>query len=256
MSLWLVELYLFDNQKVTLYFTDINPSGFSMMPKMKRFVYSGEFKSGLTAYDKAYMYTSIDALRTILKKDDTYYDGIHIYSDEPFKDIKLIEKELPKFGAGVVGWWQQNGNFFAAMEMEKKALFIVLMLIILIASLNIISSLLMTVMSRRKEIALLLSLGCSTKEIKHIFLRLGIIIGYTGIVVGIALGFGGIYILENFDIISLPADVYGTSKLPLVLDMIDFVFIIIGSMVIVFLSSYYPAVQATKIDVLDVLRNE
>ena len=73
-------------------------------------------------------------LISILKKDKTYYDGIHIYSKDPFKDKELIEKALPSFGVGVVGWWQQNGNFFAAMEMEKKALFIVLMLIILIAS--------------------------------------------------------------------------------------------------------------------------
>jgi len=250
------ELYLYDNQKVTLYFTTMNPSGFSLMPKMKRFVYSGEFKSGLTAYDKAYMYTSIESLRTILKKKSTYYDGIHIYSQNPFKDKERIEKELPAYGVGVIGWWQQNGNFFAAMEMEKQALFIVLMLIILIASLNIISSLLMTVMSRRKEIALLLSLGTSQQEVKHIFLRLGIIIGYTGIVFGIVFGFFGMFLLENFDIISLPADVYGTSKLPLNLDMLDFVSIILGSMVIVFLSAYYPAKKATQIDVLDVLRNE
>ncbi len=250
------DLSLFESQKVTLYFTTVNPSGFSMMPKMKRFVYSGEFKSGLTAYDKAYMFTSLDALRTIMKKDKKYFDGIHIYSDEPFKDIELIKKELPKFGVGIIGWWQQNGNFFSAMEMEKKALFIVLMLIILIAALNIISSLLMTVMSRRKEIALLLSMGASVKEVKHIFLRLGIIIGYSGIILGIGLGFGGMFILENFDIISLPADVYGTSKLPLVLDTVDFISIVIGSMVIVFLSSYYPAKKATQIDVLDVLRNE
>jgi putative ABC transport system permease protein len=250
------ELLLYSNQKVTLYFTTINPSGFSMMPKMKRFVYSAEFKSGLTAYDKAYMYTSIEALRTVLSKEKTYYDGIHIYSDDPFNDIKLIKKELPNYGVGIIGWWQQNGNFFAAMQMEKQALFIVLMLIILIASLNIISSLLMTVMSRRKEIALLLSLGASTKEVKHIFLRLGIVIGYAGIILGIALGFTGMYLLENFDIISLPADVYGTSKLPLLLDLVDFISIVIGSMAIVFLSSYYPARQATKIDVLDVLRNE
>ena len=172
------------------------------------------------------------------------------------KAIELIKKELPSFGVGVIGWWQQNGNFFAAMEMEKKALFVVLMLIILIASLNIISSLLMTVMSRRKEIALLLSLGASQKEVKHIFLRLGIIIGYTGIMLGIMLGFSGIYLLENFDIISLPADVYGTTKLPLVLDVVDFISIVVGSMVIVFLSSYYPSKKATQIDVLDVLRNE
>ena len=250
------DLALFHNQKVTLYFTQINPSGFSMMPKMKRFNYIKSFQSGLTAYDKAYMYTSIGALQSIMQKSKTQYDGIHIYSDDPFNDIEAIKKALPQFGVGVIGWWQQNGNFFAAMEMEKKALFIVLMLIILIASLNIISSLLMTVMSRRKEIALLLSLGASTKEVKHIFLRLGVIIGFSGIVFGIVLGFFGMYLLENFDIISLPADVYGTSKLPLLLDTIDFVSIVIGSIVIVFLSSYYPAKKATQIDVLDVLRNE
>lgn len=250
------ELYLFDSQKVTLYFTTVNPSGFSMMPKMKRFVYRIDFKSGLTAYDKAYMYTSIEALRTVLKKPKTYYDGIHVYSKDPFTDKELIQKELSSFGVGIIGWWQQNGNFFAAMQMEKRALFIVLMLIILIASLNIISSLLMTVMSRRKEIALLLSLGASEQEVKHIFLRLGMIIGYSGIVCGVALGFFGMYLLENFDIISLPADVYGTTKLPLVLDTFDFISIIIGSMIIVFLSAYYPSKKATKIDVLDVLRNE
>lgn len=250
------DLYLFENQKVTLYFTTVNPSGFSLMPKMKRFVYTSSFQSGLTAYDKAYMYTSIEALQTILKKPNDEYDGIHIYSKEPFKDIEKLKKEISSFEVGIVGWWQQNGNFFAAMQMEKTALFIVLMLIILIASLNIISSLLMTVMSRRKEIALLLSLGASTKEIKAIFLRLGIIIGYTGIILGIGLGFAGMYILENFDIITLPADVYGTSKLPLVLDSFDFISIVIGSMVIVFLSSFYPASKATKLNVLDVLRNE
>ena len=250
------DLYLQNEQKVTLYFSSLDPNGFSMLPKMKRFTFVNDFSSGLTAYDKAYMYTSIEALRTILKKEEGTYDGIHIYSEDPFADIEKIKKVIPQFSVGVIGWWQQNGNFFSAMQMEKTALFIVLMLIILIASLNIISSLLMTVMSRRKEIALLLSLGASVKEVKHIFLRLGVIIGFAGIITGIILGFFGMYLLENFDIISLPADVYGTSKLPLVLDHIDFISIVVGSMVIVFLSSFYPAHKATKIDVLDVLRNE
>ncbi len=244
------------NSKITLYFTTLNPSGFSMMPRMKRFTYKSSFRSGLNAYDKAYMYTSIEALQTLLKKDKFEYDGIHVYSPNPMEDIKKIKKALPEFEVGAIGWWQQNGNFFAAMEMEKKALFIVLMLIILVASLNIISSLLMTVMSRRKEIALLLSLGASGKEVKNIFLKLGLIIGFSGIVLGIALGFSGIFILDNFDIISLPADVYGTSKLPLELSSIDFISIIIGSIVIVYLSAFYPSYKATKIDVLDVLRNE
>jgi putative ABC transport system permease protein len=227
-----------------------------MTPKLKRFTHIGNFQSGLTAYDKAYMYTSIDALQTILSKDKTVYDGIHIYSDEPMKEIEALKEFLPSFSVGVVGWWQQNGNFFSAMELEKKALFIVLMLIIIVASLNIISSLLMTVMSRRKEIALLLSLGASNKEIKSIFLKLGLIIGVSGMVFGTFLGFSGMFILEHFDIISIPADVYGTNKLPLELDMVDFISIIIGTFFIVLLSSFYPAHKATKIDILDVLRNE
>ena len=249
-------LTIFENQKLTLYFTTLNPSGFSMMPKMKRFVYKNSFKSGLTSYDSAYIYTSIEALQTILRKNKNIYDGIHIYSNDAMNDIKILKEYLANKGVGVVGWWQQNGNFFSAMQLEKQALFIVLMLIILIASLNIISSLLMTVMSRRKEIALLLSMGATSAEIKSIFLKLGTIIGVGGILLGIFLGFTGMYILENFDIISLPADVYGTSKLPLVLDTIDFVSILFGSIMIVLLSSYYPAYKATKIDVLDVLRNE
>lgn len=250
------ELYILDGEKATLYFTTIDPSGFSMMPRMKRFKVVTDFHSGLNAYDKAYMYTSLEALQTVMKKDENVFDGIHIYSKEPFKDLEKLKKELSPTHVGAVGWWQQNGNFFAAMEMEKKALFIVLMLIILVASLNIISSLLMTVMSRRKEIALLLSMGASQSEVKAIFLRLGSIIGLSGIVVGTALGFTGIYLLDNFDIISLPADVYGTSKLPLELSTTDFVSIIVGAIFIVFISSFYPAKKATDIDVLDVLRNE
>jgi len=78
--------------------------------------------------------------------------------------INKIKAMLPK-NIGIEGWWEQNGGFFKAMQMEKKALFLVLMLIILVASLNIISSLLMTVMSRRSEIALMRTLGVTSKEI-------------------------------------------------------------------------------------------
>ncbi len=252
------KLFSQNGSKVTLYFTTLDPSGFSMMPKMKRFTLESSFRSGLNAYDNAYMYTSIEALQTLLKKPSNEYDGFHIYSKNPFEDIKELENflKVSHKSVGIIGWWEQNGNFFAAMELEKKALFIVLMLIILIASLNIISSLLMTVMSRRKEIALLLSMGASQKEVKQIFLRIGVTIGLSGIVLGIGLGFFGLYLLDNFDIISLPADVYGTSKLPLELSNIDFISIIIGAIVIVFAASFYPAHKATSIDVIEVLRNE
>lgn len=250
------KLLLTQNSKLTLYFTELNPAGFSLMPKMKRFDYISSFNSGLSAYDKAYMYTTIEALQTLLQKDIGTYDGIHVHSDDAFVDIEKLRTFLQDKRVGVVGWWQQNGNFFAAMKMEKTALFIVLMLIILVASLNIISSLLMTVMSRRKEIALLLSMGASSKEIKSIFLKVGMAIGFGGIILGIILGFIGYFLLDTFDIVSLPADVYGSAKLPLDLAVTDFISIVVGSIVIVLLSSFYPASRATKIDVIDVLRNE
>ena len=242
-------------EKVTLYFSQQQAVGFGTMPLQKRFIVDGVFKSGLKAYDKAIMYTTLEAFEKLLKRKKGIYDGLHIYTKKPLDEIADIKKVLPK-NVVIEGWWQQNGNFFSAMAMEKKALFLVLLLIILVASLNIISSLLMTVMSRRSEIALMRTLGASKQEIKSIFFKLGLIIGSAGIIAGSLLGGIGIWILTTFDLISMPEDVYGTSKLPVDLTMNDFGFIIIGTAVIIFLSSIYPAKKASQTDPLTVLRNE
>lgn len=242
-------------EKVTLYFSEQQAIGFGTMPLQKRFIIDGVFKSGLKAYDKAIMYTSLEAFEKLLERKHGSYDGVHIYTENPLDEIASIKSTLPEMVV-IEGWWQQNGNFFAAMEMEKKALFLVLLLIILVASLNIISSLLMTVMSRRREIALMRTLGATKMEIKSIFFRLGLIIGSMGIVAGTLLGGLGIWILTAFDIISMPADVYGTSKLPVDLTLHDFGFIILGTSIIILLSALYPAKKASQTDPLTVLRNE
>ena len=247
------------DDRLDLFFTQLEPSGFSYTPINKRFLIAGFFESGLRAYDEAYTYTNLAALQKIRRIGEGIYDGIHIYTPNPMKDIDAIKKFLlTKFPnrAGVEGWWQQNGNFFSALELEKRALFIVLMLIIVMASLNIISSLLMVVMNRRKEIALLLSLGASKQEIKSVFFWVGNTIGLSGIALGIVLTGIAMYVLDTFPIISLPADVYGSSKLPLDLSMLDFCLTIIGAITIVCLSSYYPAKKASLVDTLQVLRNE
>lgn len=242
-------------EKVTLYFSEQQAIGFGTMPLQKRFIIDGVFKSGLKAYDKAIMYTSLEAFEKLLKRQHGSYDGLHIYTENPLDEIADIKSVLPEMVV-IEGWWQQNGNFFAAMEMEKKALFLVLLLIILVASLNIISSLLMTVMSRRREIALMRTLGATKMEIKSIFFRLGLIIGSAGIVAGTVLGSLGIWLLTTFDIISMPADVYGTSKLPVDLSLNDFGLIILGTSIIILLSALYPAKKASQTDPLTVLRNE
>ncbi|RRS29965.1 MAG: membrane protein [Epsilonproteobacteria bacterium (ex Lamellibrachia satsuma)] len=242
-------------EKVTLYFSEQQAAGFGTMPLQKRFIVDGVFKSGLKAYDKAIMYTTLEAFEKLLKRPKGIYDGLHIYTKNPLDEIDSIKAALPK-NVLIEGWWQQNGNFFSAMEMEKKALFLVLLLIILVASLNIISSLLMTVMSRRSEIALMRTLGATKVEIRSIFFRLGLIIGTAGIVAGTLLGTLGIWILKTFDIVSIPEDVYGTSKLPVDLLMSDFGLIIAGTSIIILLSALYPAKKAAQTDPLTVLRNE
>jgi putative ABC transport system permease protein len=249
------EFQIQKGDKLMYIFTQVEPGGLSITPKIKRFTVEGFFDSGLIAYDKAYSYTDMRSLQKILGMASNQYDGIHVYSDNPHEDIIKIKKTLPNTVV-IKGWWQDNVNFFAALEMEKKSLFIVLMLLILIASINIISSLLMTVMNRRAEIALLLSLGASKIQIKKVFLYLGIVIGIGGILAGIILGLSGIWILSNFDIVQLPKDVYPTTTLPLDLSMIDFSLIVFGAFFIVILSSYYPAKKASEVDILTVLRNE
>jgi putative ABC transport system permease protein len=114
----------------------------------------------------------------------------------------------------------------------------------------------MTVMSRRSEIALMRTLGATQVEIRSIFFRLGLIIGTAGIFAGTLLGSLGIWVLKTFDLISMPADVYGTSKLPVDLMLSDFGLIILGTSIIILLSALYPAKKASQTDPLTVLRNE
>ncbi len=249
------EFNLYTDDKLMYIFTHVEPGGLSITPKIKRFQVKGIFDSGLSAYDKAYSYTTLSSLQAILNMPSNQYDGIHIFSSVPHADILKIKAELP-MNVTIKGWWEDNMNFFAALELEKASLFIVLMLIILIAAINIVSSLLMTVMNRRSEIALLLSLGATPIEIKKVFLYLGIVIGIGGILSGIVFGMSGLWVLSTFDIISLPKDVYPTTTLPLDLSIKDFLLIVFGAFVIVIASAYYPAKKASEVDILTVLRNE
>jgi putative ABC transport system permease protein len=254
------EMFVKKGDKLTLYFSEMQAIGFGSMPLQKRFTVDSTYSSGISTYDDFIIYTTHEAFQKILKRTVSVYDGIHIYSDNAMEDIDKINAFLKKEGyenrVRIIGWWERHANFFAAMEMEKNALFLALLLIIIVASLNIISSLLMTVMSRRPEIALMKTLGATNSEIKNIFLKLGAIIGVGGIIGGTILGFFSIWVLTTFDIITLSADVYGFSKLPIDLTTTDFFSIIIGAVIIVLASSRYPAKKAASTDPLIVLRNE
>lgn len=247
------------NEKALLFFTDLTPKALSFTPTMKRFDVSGFFSSGIRAYDRGYSYTTLQSLARIKGIENNLFDGIHIDSKTPLQDYTTLSHYLKKHFPNhffIEGWWHQNANLFSAMEIEKRALFIVLLLIILMASLNIVSSLLMVVMNRRKEIALLLSMGATQKEIKRAFFAIGMTLGLSGMILGFLLAFGVMEFLIHFPIITLPANVYGTTKLPLDFSLFDGIFIALGSIIIVSLSSFYPAHKASQINLLEVLRNE
>jgi|GEM_PF-65753 len=240
-------------EKVTFIFTRFSPIGLGVSPLFKKMRVIGKFHSGLSSYDWGISYANITGLRRILSRKG--FDGIRVASPDPFRDKKRLEQFLGD-GYSLVGWWQQNQNFFAALKLEKTAIFLVLMLIVLVASLNIISSLLMMVMSRRKEIALMMSLGASPQEIRAIFLRLGILVGGVGIGIGSLIGGVGLWVLSHFQIVELPKGVYGVDHLVVDLSWIDYFTIIIGTFLIVLLSSLYPAFKASRVDLLSTLRYE
>ena len=240
----------FEGDKVELMFPKIESLGFGSAPIKKRFTVDGIFKSGLSAYDSGIMYTTLEGLNRVLNKKD--FDGIHISSPKPMKDIHTLREYLG-MDYDIIGWWEKDTELYSALKTEKAALFLVLMIIVLVASLNIISSLLMMVITKRKDIALLISLGATKKEIKKIFFRLGLIVGIAGTIFGLVLGGAGLWILSFWE---LSETIYGFSKLPIDLPLFDLILIILGTILIVFLSSIYPAKKASETDVLKVLRND
>ncbi|MDU7692737.1 MAG: ABC transporter permease [Helicobacter sp.] len=244
------------SDKINVFFTRLEPIGINLSPISKRFNVIGEFSSGIRAYDLGYAFTDINSLLAIRGEIAPTFDGIYVSSPDPMNDISSLKNELSDKHLAFEGYWHQNATFFSALELEKRALFIVLMLIILMASLNIISSLLMVIMNRRKEIALLMSFGASQNEIKKIFFTLGFIIGFSGIIFGLILSGIAFWALSEFDIISLPPEVYGISKLPLDLSLLDFFGAFFGACIIVAFAAFYPAQKASKIDPLKVLRSE
>lgn len=234
-------------------FSRVSPVGLEVEPLFKKMRIIGEFHSGLSSYDWGIGYTTIEGLKRILHQHS--FDGIHVWTPNPTSDIQKLKTALPS-GFYVVGWWEQNRNFFAALKLEKTAIFLVLLLIVLVASLNIISSLLMMVMSRRKEIALMVTLGASPREVRAIFLRIGVTIGVAGIVVGSVIGGVLLWVLSHYQIVELPKGVYGVDRLVVKLSIGDYLLIIGGTFLITLLSSLYPAKKAAEVDVLETLRYE
>ena len=233
----------------------IGPLG--MLPKIKQFRVVGIFEVGMFEYDSNLVLTDIGAAQEFfdMKKDIT---GIQLRLADIYKASLVrerIQKELA-FPLYAKDWMQMNRNLFSALKLEKFAMFIILILIILVASFNIVSTLIMNVMEKKREIAILKAMGATDRGIMNIFMLQGMFIGVVGTIIGVTGGYLLCYILNTYEIIKLPADVYYLSHLPVKTKFIDFVTVSLSAVIISFLATIYPAWQAAKMNPVEPLRYE
>lgn len=231
----------------------ISPIGY--LPAMKRFRVSGLFESGMYEYDGSLAYVNLEDAQKILHMEDAV-TGIEIRVKDVYDARDIAEKIVSNFGFPywAKDWMQMNHNLFSALKLEKTVMFIILALIVLVAAFNIASTLIMMVMGKTKDIAILKAMGAPDSSIRKIFIFNGMIIGFVGTTLGVCLGFIMCELLEKYKFIELPGDVYYISTLPVRLNPMDVLIIAAAALIICFVATLYPARQASKLNPVEAIR--
>lgn len=232
----------------------LTPMG--VIPKSKACEVVGLFETGMYEYDSSLIYTSIKTAQSFLNLDDAVH-GIEIKVRDIFQAGAIARSLENELGYAFVArdWMRTNKNLFSALQLEKTALSIIVALVVLVAAFNIVSMLIMVVMGKTKEIAILKSMGATSKSIMRIFIFEGLIIGIAGTLLGIVGGLTLCEILSRYQFIKLP-DVYPLSTLPVKVLPLDVTLISVSAIIITFLATIYPSWQASRIDPAVTLRYE
>ena len=227
------------------------------IPHMKKFKIVGLFDSGMYDYDTSFAYVSVESAQQLLRLGQSVH-GIEVKVDDIYSVEKISRSILDHLGAAywTQDWMQMNKNFFSALKLEKVVMFIILVLIILVAAFNIISTLIMMVMEKTKDIAVLKSMGASSKSIMRIFMFDGLVIGIVGTILGIMGGGVLCFLLKRYEFVKLPSDVYYISTLPVRVQAGDVVLIALSAIAISFLATLYPSYQASRLDPAAAIRYE
>ncbi len=234
----------------------LTPLG-ARVPHMKRFRVVGLFNSGMYDYDTSFAYVSIEAAQQLLRLKGSVH-GIEVKVDDIYRVDKISGRILESLGAGywTQDWMQMNKNFFSALKLEKVVMSIILVLIILVAAFNIISTLIMMVMEKRKDIAILKSMGATGKSIRRIFVMDGLIIGALGTILGLMGGGILCFLLKKYQFVELPSDVYYISTLPVRVQALDVILVALSAVAISFLATLYPSYQASRLEPASAIRYE
>ncbi|MCC6933083.1 MAG: ABC transporter permease [Deltaproteobacteria bacterium] len=230
-----------------------------LTPKSRRFIVVGTYHSGLTEYETGVAYTSMTEAQHFFNLDNQV-TGIEIMVQDMFK-AKVLAKQVNDVLGGresqfvVTDWTDMHKALWEAIQLEKRVYFIVLLLLILIASFSIVSTLVMMVMEKSKDIAILKALGAANSFIAKVFLLQGIIIGVVGALLGTVLGYLGCIALREYGFPINPA-VFSLDKVPVYIERGNFIAVAMAAFVITSLAGIYPARRASKINPAEILRYE
>ena len=234
---------------------NISPMG--AFPGVARFHVAGLVESGMYEYDSSFAYVSLEEAGRLTGLAGSA-TGIEVKVDDIYQAGQIARKIREELGYPYFAkdWMQSNRNLFSALKLEKVVMFIILALIVMVAAFNIISTLIMVVMDKTKDIAVLMTLGATRKMIRKIFALEGLLIGVTGTFVGTILGGLLCYLLHRYQFIRLPSDVYYISTLPVALSPGILILVGVSSILICFLATLYPSRQASLVDPAEAIRYE
>ncbi len=245
------------DDKVYLVIPRVEDIGMPVVPRIKEFTVSGIFESGMFEYDSGLVHADFKVVEKLFE-DTSSSKGVEIFIKDPFRAQAVAQRLGENVGGYSIirTWKEQNRNLFAALKLEKTMMFIVLVMIIVVATFNIAGSLIMVAVSRAKDCGILRAMGATKKQIMLIFNMKGILIGLGGTVLGIGLGIFLSLLIEKYQFIELPPEVYLISQLPVQINLTDIAIIGFTAVVISFLSTLYPAYRAGHTQVAEELRYE
>ncbi len=230
-------------------------TGASMTPKIRQFVIVGIFQSGMYEYDSSLAYIDLAEAQKFFNMGSSV-TGIEVKVADVFRaaDVaRAIEQQLG-FSFWARDWMQMNRNLFSALKLEKTMMFLLLVLITIVASFNIVSTLTMIVTEKQREIAILKAMGATRQGIMRIFMLNGLIIGFAGAGIGVPLGYAFLWLIQTFW--TFDPTVYYISRIPVHVLGSDVLLVAGSAILISFVATLYPSLQAAKLDPAAALRYE